>query len=93
MFSDVQTESSVGGQSHNATGDLQTQRPLLLKSIDDKKEFPKETQMVITMILKRIKFFFIKSVKSLYLGSVYSSISRWFKGLAMLHKISQVFTP
>jgi hypothetical protein len=49
MLSDVQTENSVG-QSHNATGDqTQTQKPLLLKSIDDKKEFPKETQMVMSV--------------------------------------------
>ncbi|XP_070506306.1 uncharacterized protein [Chironomus tepperi] len=41
---DVQTDNSVG-QSLNATDDLQTHTPLLLKSIDDKKEFPKETQM------------------------------------------------
>lgn len=56
MLSDVQTESSVG-QSHNATGDLQTQKPLLLKSIDDKKEFPKETQMVMAKRIKISKTF------------------------------------
>lgn len=56
MLLDVQTESTIG-QSHNATGDLQTQKPLLLKSIDDKKEFPKETQMVKTKKFSRgLKF-------------------------------------
>lgn len=56
MLSDVQTENSVG-QSHNATGDLQTQKPFLLKSVDDKKEFPKETQMVMTKGIKILKKF------------------------------------
>ena len=53
MLSDVQTENSDAQNEklHTEAGDVQTQKPLILKSIDDKKEFPKETQMVMMKIV------------------------------------------